>query len=73
MVLELKAPIGSNVSDVIEILPDFLSYILSFIYVGIYWNNHHHLIHTIEKVKGGILWANLHLLFWFSLLPFARS
>ena len=73
MVLELKVPHGSNFSNLLEVLPEFLSYILSFIYVGIYWNNHHHLIHTIEKVKGGILWANLHLLFWLSLLPFATS
>jgi uncharacterized membrane protein len=73
MVLELEVPHGSEWSDVLTLLPVFLSYVLSFIYVGIYWNNHHHLLHTVRQVSGGILWANLHLLFWLSLLPFATG
>ncbi len=70
MVLELKVPHGENWADLTELFPQFISYILSFIYIGIYWNNHHHLLHTIDHVSAGILWANLHLLFWLSLLPF---
>lgn len=73
MVLELKVPHGSALSDLQPLIPVFLSYLLSFIYVGIYWNNHHHLLHTIDHVSGGLLWANLHLLFWLSLLPFATG
>ncbi|MFN8155409.1 MAG: TMEM175 family protein [Bacteroidia bacterium] len=70
MVLELKIPHGVQFSDFCEQLPHFAGYVLSFIYVGIYWNNHHHMIHTVKKVSGGILWANLHLLFWLSLFPY---
>ena len=73
MVLELKAPHGSEFSAIEPLLPVFLSYVLSFIYVGIYWNNHHHLLHATQRVSGGILWANLHLLFWLSLLPFSTA
>lgn len=65
MVLELKVPHGTELSDLAPVLPVFLSYVLSFIYVGIYWNNHHHMMHAVEKVSGEILWANLHLLFGF--------
>lgn len=73
MVLELKAPHGSELADLQPLLPVFLSYLLSFIYVGIYWSNHHHLMHTIDHVSGGVLWANLHLLFWLSLIPFTTG
>lgn len=73
MVLELKVPHGHDLDAIKPLLPVFLSYILSFIYVGIYWNNHHHLLHTLKKPKGNILWANLHLLFWLSLLPFVTG
>jgi uncharacterized membrane protein len=73
MVLELKAPHGSDVADLLPLLPVFLSYVLSFLYVGIYWNNHHHLLHAARHVTGGVLWANLNLLFWLSLLPFATG
>ena len=71
MVLEMKVPEGTDLPALKSILPVFLSYVLSFIYVGIYWNNHHHLLHIAGRVSGGILWANLHLLFWLSLFPFA--
>ena len=70
MVLEMKVPHGADLETLKPLLPVFLSYILSFLYVGIYWNNHHHLLHTVTKVSSGILWANLHLLFWLSLFPF---
>lgn len=73
MVLELKVPHGTELSDLSPVLPVFLSYVLSFIYVGIYWNNHHHMMHAVEKVSGEILWANLHLLFWLSLIPFVTG
>ncbi|HEX2684868.1 MAG TPA: TMEM175 family protein, partial [Ferruginibacter sp.] len=73
MVLELKVPHGDSWHSLIELTPIFLSYILSFIYVGIYWNNHHHMLHTVQKITGGILWANLHLLFWLSLFPFTTG
>jgi uncharacterized membrane protein len=73
MVLELKEPRGTGLADLKPLLPVFLSYVLSFIYVGIYWNNHHHLLHSTEHVTGGILWANLHLLFWLSLFPFTTA
>jgi uncharacterized membrane protein len=73
MVLELHIPHAGNIGSLLPILPAFLSYILSFIYLGIYWNNHHHMLHTVKKVNGGILWANLHLLFWLSLVPAATA
>ncbi|TXH04044.1 MAG: DUF1211 domain-containing protein [Nevskiaceae bacterium] len=73
MVLEMKVPHGADLGALRELLPVFLSYVLSFIYVGIYWNNHHHLLHTVRHVTGGVLWANLHLLFWLSLMPFATG
>src|SRR5277367_1541707 len=69
MVLELKVPHGTDVAALRPVLPVFLSYVLSFIYVGIYWNNHHHMLQACHKVNGHILWANLHLLFWMSLVP----
>jgi len=73
MVLELKAPHGTSLSALLEQWPSFLSYVLSFIYVGIYWNNHHHFFQLTPEVNGAILWANLHLLFWLSLVPFATG
>ena len=73
MVLELKVPHGSDFASLEPLLPVFLSYVLSFIYVGIYWNNHHHMLQTVQHVTGGMLWANLHLLFWLSLFPFASG
>ncbi|MFT3849887.1 MAG: TMEM175 family protein [Propionivibrio sp.] len=73
MVLEMKVPHGDTLADLSPLMPVFLSYILSFVYVGIYWNNHHHLLHTVNQVSGSILWANLHLLFWLSLFPFATG
>ena len=73
MVLELKVPHGASPDALAPLLPVFLSYILSFVYVGIYWNNHHHMLHAASKVSGGVRWANLHLLFWLSLLPFATG
>jgi uncharacterized membrane protein len=73
MVLELKVPHGGSYRELQPLLPVFLSYVLSFVYVGIYWNNHHHMLHTSRSVTGGILWANLHLLFWLSLFPFATG
>jgi uncharacterized membrane protein len=73
MVLELKVPHGDNLAALRPLLPVFLSYVLSFLYVGIYWNNHHHLFHSTMHVSAGILWANLHLLFWLSLFPFATG
>lgn len=73
MVLELEAPEGTTLEALIPKIPIFISYLLSFIYVGIYWNNHHHLFQVTEKVNGKILWANLHLLFWLSLIPFTTS
>jgi uncharacterized membrane protein len=73
MVLEMKVPHGVNLQDLKPLLPVFLSYVLSFIYLGIYWNNHHHLLQTVKQVRGGILWANLNLLFWLSLIPFATG
>ena len=73
MVLELKVPHGDTLADLQPLLPVFLSYVLSFIYVAIYWNNHHHLLHAARHVSGGVLWANAHLLFWLSLIPFTTA
>jgi Predicted integral membrane protein len=73
MVLELHVPHGEHFSALLPLLPVVLSYVLSFVYVGIYWNNHHHLLHATNKVKGPVLWANLHLLFWLSLFPFVTA
>jgi len=73
MVLDLKIPSGADISSLEVIVPVFLNYVLSFVYVGIYWNNHHHLLHTVQRVSGGVLWANLHLLFWLSLFPFVTG
>jgi uncharacterized membrane protein len=73
MVLEFKVPHGEHLTDLLPLWPVFLSYVLSFVNVGIYWNNHHHLMHAVSKVNGTILWANLHLLFWLSLMPFATA
>ncbi len=73
MVLEFKVPAGAGWRALAPLAPLFSAYLLSFLYLGIYWNNHHHLLHTVERVSGGILWANLHLLFWLSLFPFATA
>ena len=73
MVLELKVPHGEGWEAILPLAPVFMSYALSFLYVGIYWNNHHHMFHTVKHVDGVVLWANLHLLFWLSLLPFATG
>lgn len=73
MVLELKVPHGSEWSDLAGLYPVFLSYLMSFIYLGIYWGNHHHLMHSITKVTSGIIWSNLNLLFWLSLIPFTTG
>lgn len=73
MVLELKVPHGADPAALRPLIPVFLSYVLSFIYLGIYWNNHHHMLHTLHAVTGPVLWANLHLLFWLSLIPFTTG
>ena len=73
MVLELKIPHGEDFAALVPLIPVFLSYAMSFIFVGIYWNNHHHTLHAVEKVSGKVLWANMHLLFWLSLIPFATN
>jgi len=73
MVLEMKVPHGDNLGTLAPLVPVFMSYVLSFVYLGIYWNNHHHMLHTCTWVTGGILWANLHLLFWLSLFPFVTG
>ena len=73
MVLELKVPHGNDLASLQPLIPVFISYVLSFIYLGIYQNNHHHLLHTVNNVSGGVLWANLHLLFWLSLVPFTTG
>jgi len=73
MVLEMKVPHGTDFAALEPLLPVFFSYVLSFIYLGIYWNNHHHMLHVTEHVSGAILWANLHLLFWLSLFPFVTG
>lgn len=73
MVLELKVPHGSDLAALTPLLPVFLVYVLSFVVVGIYWNNHHHLLYLVDRISGGVLWANLHLLFWLSLMPFVTA
>ena len=73
LVLELKVPHGGDFRVLVPLWPVFMSYVLSFIYVGIYWNNHHHMMHAVREVSGGVLWANLHLLFWLSLIPFVTA
>ena len=73
MVLELKVPVADNIKDLTPVIPVLLSYLLSFVYVGIYWNNHHHMFYAIEKINGAVLWANLNLLFWLSLIPFVTA
>ncbi len=73
MVLEMKSPGGTDLRALKPVIPVFLSYVLSFIYIGIYWNNHHHLLHATQRVNGATLWANLHLLFWLSLVPFTTA
>src|SRR6267142_7202220 len=73
MVLELRVPHGSDLAALRPLVPVFFSYVLSFIFLGIYWSNHHHLLHAVEHVNGRILWANLHLLFWLSLVPFVTA
>jgi uncharacterized membrane protein len=73
MVLEIRVPHESDPQTLLPLIPILLSYVLSFIYIGIYWNNHHYLLHTLKRVNGSILWANLHLLFWLSLIPFATG
>lgn len=73
MVLEMKVPHGGELAALAPLLPTFLTYVLSFVYVAIYWNNHHHLFHAVHRVTGGALWANMHLLFWLSLVPFATG
>jgi len=73
MVLEMKVPHGESLEALVPVMPPFLSYILSFVYLGIYWNNHHHMLHATRKVTGAMLWANLHLLFWLSLIPFTTG
>jgi uncharacterized membrane protein len=71
MVLDLRSPAGSDLQTLVAILPGIATYLLSFIFLGIYWNNHHHLLHATQQINGAVLWANLHLLFWLSLVPFA--
>ncbi len=73
MVLELRVPQGAGLAALRPMLPVFLTYILSFVFLGIYWNNHHHMLHATDTIRGGVLWANLHLLFWLSLVPFATG
>src|SRR5690349_13381740 len=73
MVLELKVPHGADLQALRPLVPVFASYVISFLYVGIYWNNHHHMLHMTSRINGAILWANLHLLFWLSLIPFATA
>jgi uncharacterized membrane protein len=73
MVLEMKVPHGDSLEALKPTLPVFISYILSFVYIGIYWNNHHHMMHAVHKVSGTVLWTNIHLLFWLSLVPFATA
>jgi uncharacterized membrane protein len=73
MVLELRVPRGANIADLLPVLPVLLTYVVSFVFIGIYWNNHHHMLHAVHSVNGRILWANLHLLFWLSLVPFVTA
>ena len=73
MVLELKVPHGTDLETLRPLVPVFLTYVLSFVYLGIYWNNHHHMLHATDRINGAIMWANLHLLFWLSLVPFATG
>ena len=73
MVLELKVPHGASLESLRPVGPVFVGYILSFVFLGIYWNNHHHLLHVTERISGGVMWANLHLLFWLSLVPFVTA
>jgi uncharacterized membrane protein len=73
MVLELRVPAGDNIKDLAPVVPVLFSYILSFVYIGIYWNNHHHMIYAVDKINGTVLWANLNLLFWLSLIPFVTA
>src|SRR5438046_2018516 len=73
MVLELKVPQGNDWAALRPVLPVFLTYVLSFVFLGIYWNNHHHMLHMVERINGKILWANMHLLFWLSLVPFVTG
>lgn len=73
MVLEMKVPHGDGLDTLLPVVPVFMCYVLSFVYVGIYWNNHHHMLHLCNRVTGGILWANLHFLFWLSLFPFVTG
>jgi uncharacterized membrane protein len=73
MVLEMRPPHGTALRDLLPLWPVFLSYVLSFVYIGIYWNNHHHFFHLVPRVNGALLWANIHLLFWLSLIPFATA
>lgn len=73
MVLEIRAPHGFDIFDLLPIIPKFISYVVSFTYLGIYWNNHHHLLHTTKHISAGILWSNLYLLFWLSLVPFTTD
>src|SRR6266571_4255938 len=73
MVLELKAPHGTDLAALAPVAPALLTYVLSFVYVGIYWNNHHHMLHAAQHIDGRVLWANLHLLFWLSLVPFTTG
>ena len=73
MILEIKVPAGIDFINLKPLIPIFLSYVLSFVYIAIYWNNHHHMMHTVKHVTGDILWANLHLLFWLSLIPFVTG
>ena len=73
MVLEMKVPHGESIEILAPVIPVFLSYVLSFVYLGIYWNNHHHMLHACKKVTGAMLWANLHLMFWLSLIPFTTG
>jgi len=73
IVLEFKVPEGTDLDSLLALAPTFFSYLLSFVFVAIYWNNHHHMLHTVQKVNGAMLWANMHLLFWLSLVPFATA
>ena len=73
MVLELKVPVGDNIRDLVPILPVIFSYLLSFVNIGMYWNNHHHMLYATDRINGGVLWANLNLLFWLSLIPFVTA